>query len=116
MRGVGLKFTGYPKDIDQFKWVLAKEGCHPDAAERILKRIDTIGYDCLTVQDTLDFYWVRDNLSEIGVVMTFIKPLGGWTQKHENSEWPEEVLKKVFNTPKNKAITLDGNLAYKHLN
>lgn len=114
MSGVGLKFTGYPNDVEQFKWILARQGCHPDAADRILKRIEGSGFDCLTVQNTLAFNWIKESLAEVGVIMTYIKPIENWYQKHPNGPWPEELLERVFSSPKQKAITLDGNLVYKN--
>lgn len=99
--GVGLKLTGYPTDVERFKWILAKEGCHPDAADRILKRIENAGFDNLTVMNRLPFNWIKENLAQIGVIMDFIPPVIGWYPKYVNSEWPEELLYKINTTPKN---------------
>jgi len=97
--GVGLKLTGYPTDTEEFKWVLAKEGCHPDAADRILKRISEVGFDNLTVMNRLNFDWIQGKLGSIGVVMTYIEPID-WYQKYENSEWPQELLDKILDSKK----------------
>ncbi len=94
--GVGLKLTNLPTDIKKFNWVLAQQGCHPKAAARIIERINKKGYDLLTVQNSLEFDWIKNELEQLGVIMEFIKPLKNWTQKHEDGEWPEEALPDRF--------------------
>ena len=95
--GVGLRFDNYPNDLKKFYWVLAKEGCHPKAADRILDRIRVKGYDLLTVMSHLNFDWIIRELSTIGVVVTLIEPLEGWVgYKFDDGAWPQEVLDEVF--------------------
>jgi hypothetical protein len=95
--GTGLRFDGYPNDIEQFNWILAKEGCHPKAAKRILDRIDINGYDLLTVMNRLNFDYIFDELGKIGVQVSFIEPLKGWVgYKFDDGGWPEELMKKIF--------------------
>lgn len=91
-RGVGLKFVGLPTNIIKFNWVLAEEGCHPKAAKRILERIKIDGYDLLTVQDSLNFKWIKEELEKLGVIMTIIKPLENWRLKYDDGKWPIEAL------------------------
>lgn len=98
--GVGLRLDGYPKDLEQFNWILAKEGCHPKAANRILKRIILNGFDLLTVMSRLNFDWIVDELGKIGVTVTFIKPLSGWSDKYDDGEWPKELMNKIFENRK----------------
>lgn len=95
--GVGLRFDGFPTDLDEFNWVLAKEGCHPKAAQRILDRITLNGYDLLTVMSHLNFDWIIDKLGKIGVVVTIIEPMEGWVgYKFDDGNWPPELLEKIF--------------------
>ncbi len=96
MHGVGLRMDGYPNNIEQFNWILAKEGCHPKAASRILDRITLNGYDLLTVMERLNFDWVINELAAIGVVVTFITPLEGWSDKFKDGEWSQELMDKIF--------------------
>jgi hypothetical protein len=95
-RGTGLNFSGYPTDVKRFKWILAEEGCHPKAADRILERLSKNGYDLLTVQNDLNFIWIKDELEKIGVIMTRIKPLKNWELKYDNGIWPNEALPERF--------------------
>ena len=94
--GVGLRLDGYPNDIEQFNWILAKEGCHPKAAKRILERIDINGSDLLTVMSRLNFDYIIDELGKIGVQVSFIIPLKGWRDKYEDGAWPDELMNKIF--------------------
>lgn len=94
--GVGLRFDGYPNDIERFNWVLAKEGCHPNATNRILSRITLNGYDLLTVMSLLNFDWIINELAKIGVTVTFITPLKGWKGTFEDGDWPKELMDKIL--------------------
>lgn len=94
--GVGMRFDNYPNDVDTFNWILAKEGCHPSAAKRILKRIKLNGYDLLTVMSRLNFDIIVKALGNIGVRVTFIDPQEGWSNKFKDGTWPKELLDKIF--------------------
>lgn len=94
-RGIGLKLEGYPKDIEKFYIILAKEGCHPSATKRILERIKTQGFDLLTVSERLKFDWIRESLESVGVAMTFVEPLKDWYLKYEDGEWTDEIFKNL---------------------
>jgi hypothetical protein len=94
--GTGLRFEGMPIDLKKFYWILAEEGCHPKAADRIIGRIKENGYDLLTVMNRLNFKWIEEQLLEIGVKMTFIEPLEGWYNKYDDGRWPEESLPLRF--------------------
>jgi hypothetical protein len=94
--GVGLRLEGYPTDVEKFYWIVAQEGCHPKAAKRILDRIILNGYDLLSVMSRLNFDWIVSSLAEVGVVVTFIDVLPGWTQKYKDGEWPQEALPERF--------------------
>jgi hypothetical protein len=98
--GVGLRFEGYPSDLKRYYFILAEEGCHPKAGERILNRINNNGFDLLTVQDSLNFDWIKDNLFKIGVRMTIIEPLEDWSLKYENGPWTQEMLPERFRDKK----------------
>ena len=91
-----MRLDNYPNDIEKFKWIVAKEGCHPKAANRILDRISINGYDLLTVMSRLNFEVLVKELSVVGVVVTFIEPLKGWTDKYKDGAWPEDLLNKIF--------------------
>ncbi len=94
--GVGLKLSNYPTDEKKFYWIVAQEGCHPKAAERILNRIKDNGFDSLTVMSFLKFDWICIQLEEIGVIMTYIEPKENWINKFNDGEWPEESLPDRF--------------------
>ena len=100
--GVGLRFDGYPTDEKRFYWITAQEGCHPKAAKRILDRIRLNGYDLLTVMSRLNFDWITDTLSEIGVKVTIIEPLENWTHKYEDGAWPKEVMNGIIHISERK--------------
>lgn len=96
--GVGLRFEGLPTDVVKFNWILAEQGCHPKAAERILNRIGNNGYDLLTVMSLLNFKWIKEELAKVGVLMEMIEPLEDWYDKYEDGPWPEEALPERFRT------------------
>src|SRR5690349_9563069 len=95
-RGVGLRFENFPTDLPKYFTVLAEEGCHPKAAQRILDRISEKGFDMLTVTSTLNFDYIIQELATIGVTVTFIPPLENWEPKYHDGEWPEEALPERF--------------------
>lgn len=94
--GVGMRFENYPNNIETFNWILAKEGCHPNAAKRILSRIRLNGYDLLTVMSRLNFNIIVKELGDIGVRVIFIDPQEGWRDNYKDGAWPEELLDKIF--------------------
>jgi hypothetical protein len=94
--GVGMRFEGFPSDVEQFRYILAGEGCHPNAAERILSRITQHGYDLLTVMSRLNFDWIHRELAKIDVKMTIIPPQVGWEEKYQDGPWPTDILKKAM--------------------
>lgn len=96
MEGIGLRLDNYPNNEEKFNWIVAKEGCHPKAAKRILDRIRINGYDLLTVMSRLNFDLIVKELAEVGVIVTFIDPLKNWSDKFEDGVWPEELLSKIF--------------------
>lgn len=85
--GVGIRFDGYPNDVIKFKWILAKESCHPKAADRILNRITKNGYDLMTIMNGVKFDWVKSELEKVGVMMSFIPPMENWENKYNDEEW-----------------------------
>jgi len=89
--GIGIKLSGYPTNEKKFTWILAQEGCHPNATQRILDRMKPIGYDLLTVMDRLNFYWLISQLKGIEVTLTIIKPSEHYILKDEG-KWPKEYL------------------------
>lgn len=95
-RGVGLRVEGLPTDLKKFYWVLAEQGCHPKAADRIISRINNKGYDLLTVQSDLNFKWIKDELEVLGVKMSFTEPLEDWYEKYDDGPWPPEALPERF--------------------
>lgn len=94
--GTGLKLIGYPTDEKKFFWIVAQEGCHPQAAQRILDRIKLGGYDLLTVMSQLNFDWIIKELSHVGVTVTFIEAQKDWVNKFQDGDWPEEALPERF--------------------
>jgi hypothetical protein len=90
--GVGLFFEGYPTDIKKFYWILTQEGCHPKATHRILNRINKNGFDKLTVMYRLNFKWIEDELSYIGIKMSLIPPQENWRDKYNDGLWSESDL------------------------
>ncbi len=92
--GQGIHFIGFPTDIDQFNWILNKEGCHPKAAKRILDRLKLNGEDKLTVMEHLNFIWIRKELLKINVNMLFIDPIE--FKEKNDGEWPKELLDKIL--------------------
>lgn len=94
--GTGLRFDGYPTDVEKFSWILMRESCHPKAVLRILERIKQNGYDLLTVSSTLPFDKIKESLKEVGVIMTFIPPLEDWYLKYDDGKWDETILAKIL--------------------
>lgn len=96
--GVGLHFIGFPNDLEQFNWILNKEGCHPKAAQRILDRLTLYGEDKLTVMYRLNFNWIKEELSKVGVTMIFISP--NVFEAKDDGPWPEELMDKIYKSNK----------------
>ena len=82
--GVGLRFEGWPTDIYAFRQFLGENGCHQDASQRILDRMQKNGYDMLTVAAQRDFPFIARHLATLGVTMTIIPPLDDWHKRFED--------------------------------
>ena len=44
----------------------------------------------------LNFDWIIEQLSQIGVNVTIIEPLENWTHRFEDGVWPQESLPERF--------------------
>jgi len=94
--GVGLRLEGLPTDVDSFILILASYGCHPKAAERILDRLKSRGYDELTVRSQLDFVSLAQDMNKLSVILSIIPPQEDWTKKFDDGAFEKELLDKAF--------------------
>ncbi len=92
--GVGLRLEGLPNDMTDFIRVMAWEGCHPEATDRILSRIRQNGFDQLTVMSRLNFRWLKSQLTRLGITMTIIPPQLDWEERFAKSPFPEHLIPK----------------------
>lgn len=72
--GVGLKFTGYPMDIEAFFDLLHQQSCNPVATRRILDELKNNGIKYTTLMAHLNFNYIGDMLEKIGVKMDIVPP------------------------------------------
>lgn len=72
--GVGLKFTGYPNDLDKFMELLHGESCHPVATRRILEELKEKNVKYTTLMSHLNFNFIGDELKKMGVSMEVVPP------------------------------------------
>lgn len=73
-RGVGLRLSGYPTDIEKFFDLLHQQSCNPIATRRILDELKEKGEKYTTLMYRLNFNYIGDKLAQIGVKMEIVQP------------------------------------------
>lgn len=73
--GVGLKFSGYPNNIEAFFDLLHQQSCNPVATRRILNELKYNGIKYTTLMSHLNFNYIGDKLAGIGVKMQIVPPV-----------------------------------------
>lgn len=73
--GVGIKLTGIPRDLDEFRTYVYGMSCNPVAAERIIRELREYGVKLTTLQSSFNFGQMADEFARMGVKMEVIPPV-----------------------------------------
>lgn len=73
--GVGLKLSGQPRNDDELRQFLYSVSCNPIATERIISELRETGTKLTTVQASLNFAYIGDELERLGIRMEIVEPV-----------------------------------------